>query len=239
MAEGNPERYRMAQLEGLTGVGREAVRFYIREGLLPEPERTSKTMAWYSDEHVRLLHTIRRLKEDEMLPLSAIRAVLHDVESHPFTERQRQMLDRMRQRFALERRSVGRSHSRLKLADLLGLGAEDLRQAEAVGFIRADAELLADDEERLLVLWAEMRDAGLTAARGLGPLDMAFIVKASEQLFADGLTIFSQRLGDLSDAETDALLKVIIPNISRICGILHLRRVRSFVASFQDAAKSD
>ena len=38
-----PAPYRMAELERLSGVGREAIRFYIRKGLLPEPERPSRT----------------------------------------------------------------------------------------------------------------------------------------------------------------------------------------------------
>lgn len=54
-------------------------------------------MAWYADEHLRLLRTIRRLREDELLPLAAIRAALHDVASHPFCPRQQRMLRRMRQ----------------------------------------------------------------------------------------------------------------------------------------------
>lgn len=227
----NP-RYRMAQLEALTGVGREAIRFYIREGLLPQPERTSRTMAWYSDEHVRLLHTIRRLREDEMLPLSAIRAVLHDVEHRPFTERQQRMLARMRERFVLERPPHRAPRARRKLADLLGIDANDLRQAEAVGFIRPVSDTLTDEEERLLTLWAEMRDAGFTRARGLGPEALSYLNDVVELAFTEGLDLFAQRMGDLSDTETDALLKVIVPHITRMFGILYLRRVRSFVAPF-------
>ena len=232
-------RYRMAQLESLTGVGREAIRFYIREGLLPEPQRPSKTMAWYSDEHVRLLKAIRRLREDELLPLSAIRAVLHDVESHPFTERQRQMLARMRDRFALERPPQRQTHVRRKLADLLDLSEDELRQAEAVGLIRPDVDALSDEEELLLTLWSQMRDAGLTRERGLGPGVVDYVVEAVERVFTRELEIFAERLGDLSDAETDALLKVIIPNTNRMFSILHLRRVRSFVAPFNHEGNAE
>ncbi len=232
-------RYRMAQLESLTGVGREAIRFYIREGLLPEPERPSKTTAWYSDEHVRLLKAIRRLREDELLPLSAIRAVLHDVESYPFTERQRQMLSRMRDRFAVERSPPWQPHSRRELAERLGLTDEELRQAETVGFLRPEVDALSDDETRLLTLWAQMRDAGLTRARGLGPSVMDYVVEAVERVFTRELEIFAERLGDLSDVETDALLKVIIPNTNRMFDILHLRRVRAFVAPFKGEDRGD
>ena len=40
-------RMRMRDLERATGVGRETIRFYIREGLLPEPERPGRNVAWY------------------------------------------------------------------------------------------------------------------------------------------------------------------------------------------------
>lgn len=224
-------RYRMAELERLSGVGREAIRFYIRKGLLPEPERPSRTMAWYSAEHVRLLRTIRRLREDEFLPLAAIRAVLHDVASHPFSQRQQRMLRRMRQRVHREGGAARSSRGRAELAEALGLDREALRQAEQAGLIREDADDLSGEEEELLALWAEMRDAGLSRERGLGPRDMAMVARAVDQLFSAELDIFSQHLGDLSDAETDALLEVVIPNINRMFALLHGRRVRSFVES--------
>ena len=33
---------KMKELETRTGVGREAIRFYIREGLLPDPEKPQR-----------------------------------------------------------------------------------------------------------------------------------------------------------------------------------------------------
>jgi len=222
----------MADLVRQTGVGRETIRFYIREGLLPEPERPARNMAWYSDEHIRLLHTIRQLKDEEFLPLGAIKAVLHDRDAHHFSGRQRQMLDRMRRRLRLQRTEVGTGHSRRKLADLLDISQDELHQAEKIGFIRAHAAQLSEEEERLLTLWAEMRDAGLSLARGLGPETLQFINSAVEQVFREEIRIFSEYLRDLSDAETDALLNVVIPDVNRAFALLHTRRVRSFVNQF-------
>lgn len=227
----------MADVVRLSGVGRETIRFYIREGLLPEPERPARNMAWYSDEHIRLLRTIRQLKEEDFLPLGAIKAVLHDRDAHQFSDRQRGMLNRMRRRLRLQRTTVGTGHSRRKLADLLDISQDELHQAEAVGFIRANATQLTEEEERLLTLWAEMRDAGLSLERGLGPETLQFINSAVEQVFREEIRIFSERLRDLSDAETDALLNVVIPDINRAFALLHTRRVRSFVNQF--AAEGD
>jgi DNA-binding transcriptional MerR regulator len=67
---------RMRELERLTGIGRETIRFYIREGLLPEPERASANSASYREEHVVRLRAIKRLQEERFLPLAIIRSLL-------------------------------------------------------------------------------------------------------------------------------------------------------------------
>ena len=46
---------KMRDLERETGVGREAIRFYLREGLLPEPTRPARNVAHYTQEHVTVL----------------------------------------------------------------------------------------------------------------------------------------------------------------------------------------
>jgi DNA-binding transcriptional MerR regulator len=67
---------RMRDLEKASGVGRETIRFYIREGLLPEPEKPSRNSARYTDVHVARLKAIKRLQEERFLPLAVIRSLL-------------------------------------------------------------------------------------------------------------------------------------------------------------------
>jgi DNA-binding transcriptional MerR regulator len=67
---------RMRDLEKASGVGRETIRYYIREGLLPEPVRASRNSARYTDEHVARLRAIKRLQEERFLPLAVIRDLL-------------------------------------------------------------------------------------------------------------------------------------------------------------------
>lgn len=66
----------MRDLEKASGVGRETIRFYIREGLLPEPDKTSPNSARYADGHVTRLKAIKRLQEERFLPLAVIRTLL-------------------------------------------------------------------------------------------------------------------------------------------------------------------
>lgn len=67
---------RMRDLEKASGVGRETIRYYIREGLLPEPDKASRNSARYSDVHVQRLRAIKRLQEERFLPLAVIRTLL-------------------------------------------------------------------------------------------------------------------------------------------------------------------
>lgn len=66
----------MKDLEARTDVSREAIHFYLREGLLPEPERPKRNVALYSEEHVSRIRLIKRLQEERFLPLSVIREML-------------------------------------------------------------------------------------------------------------------------------------------------------------------
>src|SRR5512144_1637918 len=67
---------RMAELAAKSGVARETIHFYLREGLLPRPEKGGRTVAYYGEEHLERLRTIRRLREEKYLPIAVIRRLL-------------------------------------------------------------------------------------------------------------------------------------------------------------------
>jgi DNA-binding transcriptional MerR regulator len=52
------------------------IKHYLREGLLPEPVRTSKNMAYYDTALVPRVKAIKRLQRKLLLPLKVIRQVL-------------------------------------------------------------------------------------------------------------------------------------------------------------------
>ena len=54
-----------------------AINFYVREGLLPKPEKTSATRALYEESYVELIERIKDLK-DRGLPLRVIGRVLNE-----------------------------------------------------------------------------------------------------------------------------------------------------------------
>jgi tetratricopeptide (TPR) repeat protein len=69
-------RMRMGELERLSGVPRETIHYYLREGLLPEPVRRGRTQAFYDETHLERLALVRRLREEKYFPVAVIRSVL-------------------------------------------------------------------------------------------------------------------------------------------------------------------
>jgi DNA-binding transcriptional MerR regulator len=67
---------RMAELAARSGVARETIHFYLREGLLPRPEKGGRTVAYYGEEHLERLRLIRRLREEKYLPIAVIRRLV-------------------------------------------------------------------------------------------------------------------------------------------------------------------
>ena len=80
MAEAEARPIKMKELESRTGVSREAIHFYMREGLLPEPERPKRNVAHYSEEHVLRIKAIKRLQEERFLPLGKIKTILDNTD---------------------------------------------------------------------------------------------------------------------------------------------------------------
>jgi DNA-binding transcriptional MerR regulator len=71
---------KMSELAGASGVSPGTIKHYLREGLLPEPVRTSRNMAYYPPEFVDRIRTIKRLQEERFMPLRLIREVLEQAD---------------------------------------------------------------------------------------------------------------------------------------------------------------
>jgi DNA-binding transcriptional MerR regulator len=69
---------RMGELAEASGVPAPTIKHYLREGLLPEPVKTSRNMAYYPPEFVDRIKLIKRLQEERFMPLKAIKSVLDE-----------------------------------------------------------------------------------------------------------------------------------------------------------------
>jgi DNA-binding transcriptional MerR regulator len=69
---------KMSELAERSGVSAATIKHYLREGLLPEPVRTSRNMAYYPPDFVVRIRLIKRLQEDRFMPLRVIKRIVEE-----------------------------------------------------------------------------------------------------------------------------------------------------------------
>jgi DNA-binding transcriptional MerR regulator len=70
----------MSVLARLSGVPAATIKHYVNEGLLPEPTRTSRNMAYYDVALVPRIQQIKEIQRTRFLPLKVIKEVLDEGE---------------------------------------------------------------------------------------------------------------------------------------------------------------
>jgi len=84
---------RMSELAALTDVRPAAIKFYIREGLLPAPVKTSRNMAYYDESFVEKIRLIKQLQIQHYLPLRVIKDLLGRTNGNSSLEETRALLE--------------------------------------------------------------------------------------------------------------------------------------------------
>ena len=192
-------RMKMKDLERAAGVGRETIRFYIREGLLPEPHRPSRNVAWYDVSFVERLALIKELQQKRFLPLHVIRSMV-GTDAPPSRDEVRTLLEIDGKLFpAVAGAPEAAAERLLDVARTVGIPAREIRDFAATGMIeivtRGGDQWLEEPAIRMVELWGRLRAAGFDARFGFGaesfrlyPEFMRWLAREELRLFTHGLT---------------------------------------------------
>ncbi|MDB5699215.1 MAG: merR regulatory family protein [Alphaproteobacteria bacterium] len=217
---------KMRELEERTGVGREAIRVYLRYGIVPEPLSQNGTDADYGEGHVRAVLAVRNLQQDSRLTLGQIA----DVVSGRSTEERiepvafRHLEELVATGVGLDDRLVAIS----SLTDKNPNALEDARIFHSIG-----AAVVIDDggepklsltDAQLVTIWGEMRRAGFAESVDFKPELLLFYVQAAAGLADNEATKFLERTqGRISEEEAAAMLHVGLPRMLDFFGLLRLK----------------
>lgn len=227
--------YRMADLVQIAAVPRETIHYYMRKGLLPKAVKSSRNMAWYNESHVERLRLIRSLQEEQLLPLKAIKALLNDPRDYPFTPRQRGLIARIRQHHlaAMSQSPDLMPDTAKEIAIRYQVNPDDLWAMKEVGLITVlHDEYPTAEEAECIQLWGALAGSGMTKKRGFAPHDLDFLQSTVDLLFDQEVRLFGERLRDMEEREIEPLLNTAIPAVSRLLVILHERKIKSFLDTF-------
>jgi DNA-binding transcriptional MerR regulator len=217
---------RMRELEKASGVGRETIRYYIREGLLPEPARASRNSAFYSDEHVQRLRAIKRLQEERFLPLAVIRTLLEADDGERWLEPQAfPMLDSM-----LAAR-LGEGTDRVETATLAGQligGEKTIANLVERGMISVDADgKISSRDAAIARSINDLEEVGFTEDFGFAGEQMRFYLDFIEWVTTQEMRLFFERTaGHVGEARA---LDMAERGVSVVNDLLSQLRTRSLL----------
>jgi len=194
MAAPAKELLKISELAERAEVPVATVRHYLREGLLPEPVKTSKNMAYYPPEFVERIRTIKRLQEERFMPLRVIRdAVL--AERTPKGE--------LLKRFDLPARALDR------LAEVGVLSPDD------GGYSQADV--------RIIESIAKFRAEGWNEKTGFGARDVARLMDGLAPVVEDELALMVERFSAMKPEQAAKLVESGMSPFPDLIGALHAK----------------
>jgi DNA-binding transcriptional MerR regulator len=181
------------------------VRHYLREGLLPEPVKTSRNMAYYPPAFVERIRLIKQLQEERFMPLRVIRDLLERGEVEP--ERLRSMIeleDRILERALAgerERVPVGEVRTRYDVPQ------EVLDRLAEVGVLTPDERGYSPSDVRIVEAISRFRAGGYDESLGFTVYDTLRYTRALEPLVAEEVKVLGERLA--GDVEPERALEIV------------------------------
>lgn len=217
---------KMKELERRTGVSREAIRFYIREGLVPEPERPKKNVARYQDTHVDAIKLIKHLQEDQQLPLDVIKPMIR-AQSH-LSKVDKKAIPAIDALLAKGLASEEES-DRVSLEDAsaqTGLSGDTIMAMDDIGMIsiemdEAGERMLNAQDFAIVRQWSALQDLSFADGAGFSLQTAQLYVQFIHWLVDQELSIFlSQVAGRMGAAKAaDAAAQAIGP-VNEMIGLM-------------------
>ncbi len=228
---------RMKDLCEDTGLPRQAIHFYIQQGLLPPGRKTGRNMAWYTDEHLERLHLIKKLQHERFLPLKAIKA-LFDGEDGVFSPRQHAFLAGVKERLAESLKTSEDRSPTLTPREIereTGVEAEDVERAFELGLVggaRSNGSLrIAAADVWVFEVFGKIRAMGFTPDLGFRVEDIALYQDAITNLLNEEVRLIASRLSELPPEKVALMIEEVVPILDRYIMRLHSTKIREFFAN--------
>jgi DNA-binding transcriptional MerR regulator len=220
---------KMSQLAEASGVSSGTIKHYLREGLLPEPVRTSRNMAYYPPDFVERIRLIKRLQEERFMPLRMIKRVMEDD-----PERTRALVE-LEDRI-IERAAAGEEKrvSKSELVARYEVPAEVIDRLAELGVLTPNSRGYSSSDARIVEAISRFRAGGYDEQVGFTVYDtlryksaLEALVKEEVEVLLDRLTreMDAQRAVDMVEAGAEPLHDLISALHSKLL-VAELRRQR-------------
>jgi DNA-binding transcriptional MerR regulator len=210
---------RMGELSEASGVPAPTIKHYLREGLLPEPVKTSRNMAYYPPEFVERIGLIKRLQEERFMPLKAIKSVLDDdpERAGAILELEDRVLDRA---LAGERARTSAAEARKRY----GVPKEVLDRLEELEVLSPNSRGYSPSDMTIIEAISRFRAGGYDEQIGFTVYDTLRYKEALEKLVREEVDVVMNRLaGEVPPERVVEMLEAGAQPLKDLIAALHTK----------------
>jgi DNA-binding transcriptional MerR regulator len=191
---------KMSELAERSGVSAGTIKHYLREGLLPEPVRTSRNMAYYPPEFVERIRLIKRLQEERFMPLRLIKGMIDadPQRAHAMIELEDRIIER-----AAAAREEGRTSVR-EVRRRYDMPQNVLDRLEELGILTPNRRGYEADDVKIIEAISRFRAGGYDEAIGFTVYDTLRYREALQPLVEEEVRVLLERLAGEVDVDRAA-----------------------------------
>jgi DNA-binding transcriptional MerR regulator len=215
---------KMSELAELSGVSAGTIKHYLREGLLPEPVKTSRNMAYYPPEFVERIRLIKRLQEDRFMPLRLIKGVMDEDPERALAlvELEDRILERAVN--AQDQRRVSSAEVRRRY----DIPENVLARLEEIGVLTPTSRGYDADDVKIIEAIGRFRAGGYDEALGFTVYETLRYREALAPLVAEEVRTLLDRLAGEVDADRAAeIIASGAEPLRELIGAMHSKLLRA------------
>ena len=210
---------KIGELAEASGVPVPTIKHYLREGLLPEPVKTSRNMAYYAPEFVDRIKLIKQLQEERFMPLRAIKSVLDEgpERARALVELEDRILDRA---LAGERTRTGAAEVR----ERYGVPKDVLDRLEELEVLSPNTRGYSPSDIRIIEAISRFRAGGYDEKIGFTVYDTLRYKSALEDLVRAEVEVVMDRLaGEMPTERVVEMLEAGAQPLQDLIAALHTK----------------
>ena len=215
----NPDgMLKMSELAEQSGVSAGTIKHYLREGLLPEPVRTSRNMAYYPPEFIERIRLIKRLQEDRFMPLRLIKGVIDEdpERAHALIELEDRIIERATA--AQERGRVSRAEVRRRYE----VPDNVLERLEDLEILSPNSRGYDADEVKIIEAISRFRAGGYDERIGFTVYDAVRYREALQPLVEEEVNVLLERLvGEVDVDRAEEIIAAGTEPLRELIGAIH------------------
>jgi DNA-binding transcriptional MerR regulator len=209
---------KMSELAEQSGVSAGTIKHYLREGLLPEPVRTSRNMAYYPPEFVERIRLIKRLQEDRFMPLRLIKGVMDEdpERAHALIELEDRIIER-----AAAAQEQGRV-SRAEIRRRYEVPDNVLERLQDLQILSPNSRGYDADEVKIIEAISRFRAGGYDERIGFTVYDAVRYREALQPLVKEEVGVLLERLaGEVDVDRAEEIIAAGTEPLRELIGAIH------------------